>query len=132
MSSEAPRIVHVSLRVRDLEASSRFYQQLFGFRRLGGDSRSKDHVSRHLTDGVIDLALIEYPEDRGRADCPTPGATPGIHHFGVAVADLEAWTRRVREAGGQLLTPPGEVPVKFRDPDGAICELVPFGRYQVA
>ncbi|MBI4412944.1 MAG: VOC family protein, partial [candidate division NC10 bacterium] len=29
-------------------------------------------------------------------------------------------------------TPPGEVPVKFRDPDGAICELVPFGRYKVA
>ena len=131
MSSEAPRIVHVSLRVRNLEASTRFYQQVFGFRHLG-DSQSKDHVSRHLTDGVIDLALIEYPEDRGRADCPTPGAAPGIHHFGVAVADLEAWTRRVREAGGQFLTSPGEIPVKFRDPDGAICEIVPFGRYKVA
>jgi len=131
VGNEAPRIVHVSLRVRDLEASTRFYQQIFGFRRLG-DSKSRDHVSRHLSDGVIDLALIEYPEDKGRADCPTPGAAPGIHHFGVAVADLEASTRRVREAGGQILTPPGEVPVKFRDPDGAICELVPFGRYQVA
>jgi len=131
VSSEAPRIVHVSLRVRDLEASTRFYRQVFGFRHLG-DSQSKDHVSRHLTDGVIDLALIEYPEDRGRGDCPTPGAAPGIHHFGVAVADLEAWTRRVREAGGQFLTPPGEIPVKFRDPDGAICELVPFGRYKVS
>ncbi len=131
MSSEAPRIVHVSLRVRDLEASTRFYQRIFGFRRLG-DSKSTDHLSRHLTDGVIDLALIEYPEDRGRADCPTPGAAPGIHHFGVAVADVEALTRRVREAGGQVLTPPGEIPVKFRDPDGAICELVPFGRYKVA
>lgn len=130
MSSEAPRIVHISLRVRDLEASTSFYQRTFGFRHLG-DSQSKDHVSRHLTDGVIDLALIEYPEDRGRADCPTPGAAPGIHHFGVAVADLEAWTRRVREAGGQVLTPPGEIPVKFRDPDGAICEIVPFGRYKV-
>ncbi|MBI3007840.1 MAG: VOC family protein [candidate division NC10 bacterium] len=131
MSNEAPRIVHVSLRVRDLETSARFYQQIFGFRRLGY-SKSKDRISRHLTDGVIDLALIEYAEDRGRADCPTPGAAPGIHHFGVAVADLETWTRRVREAGGQVLTPPGEIPVKFRDPDGAICELVPFGRYKVA
>ncbi len=131
MSSEAPRIVHISLRVRNLEASTRFYQQIFGFRHLK-DSQSKDHLSRHLTDGVIDLALIEYPEDRGRADCPTPGAAPGIHHFGVAVADLEAWIRRVREAGGQVLTPPGEIPVKFRDPDDAICELVPFGRYKVA
>ena len=77
MSSEAPRIVHVSLRVRDLEASTRFYQQLFGFRHLG-DSRSGDHVSRHLTDGVIDLALIEYSEDRGRADCPTPIARSAL------------------------------------------------------
>jgi len=131
MTIEAPRIVHVSLRVRDLETSTRFYQEVFGFRRLG-DSKSRDHLSRHLTDGVIDLALTEYPEDRGRADCPTPGAAPGIHHFGVAVADLEAWIRRVREAGGQVLSPPGEIPVKFRDPDGAICELVPFGRYKVA
>ena len=131
MSSEAPRIVHVSLRVRDLEASTRFYQQVFGFRPLG-ESKSRDHLSRHLTDGVIDLALIEYPEDKKRTDYPTPGAAPGIHHFGVAVADLEAWTRRVREAGGEVLTPIGEVPVKFRDPDGAICELVPFGRYKVA
>jgi len=131
MGSEAPRIVHVSLRVRDLETSTRFYQEVFGFRRLG-DSKSRDHLSRHLTDGVIDLALIEYPEDRGRADSPTPGAAPGIHHFGVAVADVEASTRRVREAGGNILTPPGDIPVKFRDPDGAICELVPFGRYKVA
>lgn len=131
MGTEAPRIVHVSLRVRDLETSTRFYQQVFGFRRLH-DTKSRDHVSRHLTDGVIDLALIEYPEDRGRADYPIPGATPGIHHFGVAVADLEAWIRRVREAGGEVLTPLGEIPVKFRDPDGAICELVPFGRYKVA
>ena len=131
MSREAPRIVHVSLRVRDLETSTRFYQQIFGFRRLA-DSQSKDHASRHLTDGVIDLALIEYAGDRGRADCPTPGAAPGIHHFGVAVADLDASIRRVREAGGNILTPPGDIPVKFRDPDGAICELVPFGRYKVA
>ncbi len=131
MNSETPRIIHVSLRVRDLEASTRFYQQVFGFRRLG-DTKSKDHVSRHLTDGLIDLALMEYSGDRDRVDGPVPGAVPGIHHFGVAVADLEGWTRRVEEAGGQVLTPPGEVPVKFRDPDGVICELVPFGRYQVA
>jgi len=131
VNSETPRIIHLSLRVRDLEASTRFYQQVFGFRHLG-DSTSKDHVSRHLTDGVVDLALMEYPGDRQRVDGPPPGTVPGIHHFGVAVADLDAWTRRVREAGGEVLTAPGAVPVKFRDPDGSICELVPFGRYDVS
>ncbi len=131
MTNETPQIVHVSLRVRDLDASTRFYQHVFGFRHVG-DTRSKDHVSRHLTDGVIDLALMEYPGDRDRVEGPAPGAVPGIHHFGVAVADLDAWTRRVRDAGGELLTPAGQVPVKFRDPDGVICELVPFGRYEVS
>ncbi len=129
MNAETPRIVHVSLRVRDLEASTRFYREVFGFR-VVGDATSKDHVSRHLTDDRVDMALMEYGGDRDRADYPLPGAVPGLHHFGVAVDDLEAWTRRVREAGGQVLTPPGEVPVKFRDPDGTICELVPFGRYR--
>ncbi len=130
MQDEGPRIVHLSLRVRDLEASTRFYRHVFGFRHLG-DTKSRDHLSRHLTDGLIDLALMEYPEDRARSDHPLPGAVPGIHHFGIAVDDLDVWSRRVEEAGGRVLTPSGEVPVKFRDPDGTICELVPFGRYQV-
>jgi lactoylglutathione lyase len=128
VTDEAPRIVHLSIRVLDLETSTRFYEHVFGFRQVK-DSHSKDHVSRHMTDGVIDLALMAYPEDRGRSGHPLPGAAPGIHHFGVAVTDLETWTRRVQEAGGRVLTPPGKVPVKFRDPDGVICELVPFGRY---
>ena len=39
--------------------SGDFYQQVFGFR----DSETKktrDHVSRHMTDGQIDFTLMKY------------------------------------------------------------------------
>jgi catechol 2,3-dioxygenase-like lactoylglutathione lyase family enzyme len=52
------RINHVALKVTDLEAATKFYENVFGFRQVK-TGRSRGHISRHLTDGNIDLALME-------------------------------------------------------------------------
>jgi catechol 2,3-dioxygenase-like lactoylglutathione lyase family enzyme len=51
------RINHVALKVTDLETATRFYETVFGFRQVG-TGRSRGHISRHLTDGYVDLALM--------------------------------------------------------------------------
>jgi catechol 2,3-dioxygenase-like lactoylglutathione lyase family enzyme len=51
------RINHVALKVTDLEAATKFYENVFGFRQVS-TGRSRGHISRHLTDGYIDLALM--------------------------------------------------------------------------
>jgi hypothetical protein len=47
------------LKVTDLEAATKFYENVLGFRQVK-TGRSRGHISRHLTDGNIDLALMVY------------------------------------------------------------------------
>src|SRR5690349_16691798 len=56
------RINHVALKVTDLETATRFYENVFGFRQVS-TGRSRGHISRHLTDGYIDLALMVYDSE---------------------------------------------------------------------
>ena len=121
------RINHVALKVTDLEAATKFYENVFGFRQVK-TGRSRGHISRHLTDGNIDLALMVY-DSEDDAEAKLVGAGPAIHHFGIEVDDHEAFAAKVAANGGVILSPPGEVPIKYRAPDGTIAEIVPQGRY---
>ncbi|MBI4573756.1 MAG: hypothetical protein HY713_10805 [candidate division NC10 bacterium] len=51
-------------------------------------------------------------------------------HIALKVEDLEASVRELLATGCEILSPPGELPVKFRDPTGVVAELVPVGRYK--
>ena len=53
------RIVHLALKVDDLEKTTRFHEKVFGFKEVE-TSKVRDHTSRRLTDGTIDLALLKY------------------------------------------------------------------------
>ncbi|MGZ5172224.1 MAG: VOC family protein, partial [Burkholderiales bacterium] len=55
------RIVHLALKVEDLEKTSQFYETVFGFWQAE-TRKTRDHLSRHLTDGTIDFTLIKYDE----------------------------------------------------------------------
>ena len=123
------RIVHLSLKVDDVKGSGDFYQSVFGFR----DSETKktrDHVSRHMTDGQIDFTLMKYDEGTQSAESKASGDGPCIHHFAIEVEDLDKATREIKSYGSQVVSDPGVVPVKFRAPGGTIAELVPVGRYK--
>ena len=123
------RIVHLALKVDDLERTTQFYREVFGFSEMSTD-RVRDHTSRHLSDGTIDLALIQYDAGTQSAESRASGEGPCIHHFAVEVADLPAAEKRVRALGCEIISDPGVVPVKFRSPGGIVCEIVPEGRYK--
>lgn len=55
---------------------------------------------------------------------------PRIVHLALKVEDLEASVRELEASGCEILSPPGELPVKFRDVSGVVAELVPVGRYK--
>jgi lactoylglutathione lyase len=128
--SEKSRIVHLALKVQDLEKATRFYENVFGFRQVS-TGRNHQHVSRHLTDGETDLALMLYDsEDAAEAQLAGPG--PRIHHWGIEVADQDAFARAIEQHGGQILSKPGAGALKFRAPDGTLAEVVSAGRYEKA
>jgi lactoylglutathione lyase len=122
------RIVHIALKVNDLEKTSEFYESVFGFKSVE-TSKVRDHTSRHLTDGAIDLALIKY-DSEDSAEARASGAGPCIHHFAIEVDDFDQTVAEIRRSGCEILSDPGVVPVKFRAPGGTVAEIVPPARYK--
>jgi len=122
------RINHVALKVTDLEAATKFYENVFGFRQAG-TGRSRGHISRHLTDGYVDLALMVY-DSEDDPEAKLVGEGPAIHHFGIEVEGRQAFIDKIQANGGTLLSKPDSGTVKFRSPDGTIAELVDVGRYE--
>jgi lactoylglutathione lyase len=125
-----PGYLHTMVRVRDLEASIRFYE-LLGMRELR---------RREVPDGKYTLVFIGYDDNAhgqaeieltynwGKDDGYEVGT--GFGHFAVAVPDVAAAAERVRSGGGKVTREAG--PVKFgttviafvEDPDGYKIELI--------
>jgi lactoylglutathione lyase len=122
------RINHVALKVTDLETATKFYENVFGFRQVR-TGRSRGHISRHLTDGYVDLTLMVYDSEED-AEAKLVGEGPAIHHFGIEVDDRREFIEKIEANGGVLLSKPDSGTVKFRSPDGTIAEIVDVGRYE--
>jgi len=90
----------------------------------------RDHTSRHLSDGRLDVALIKYDAGTQSAESKAAGEGPCIYHFAMEVEDLTAATRAITSYGCEIISDPGVIPVKFRAPGGTVCEIVPKGRYK--
>jgi lactoylglutathione lyase len=123
------RIVHIALKVDDLERSRQFYENIFGFRE-NKTEKVRDHTSCHLSDGAIDLSIMQYDAGTQSAESKAAGEGPCIHHFAVEVNDMAAAEKQIRAFGCEIISDPGVVPVKFRAPGGTVCEIVPRLRYK--
>ena len=127
-----PRITHIALKVDDIGKTSAFYETVFGFRHVNTvqhEGRMGNHISRHLTDGIMDLTLINY-EHENADQASLAGPAPCIHHFGIEVDDVDVFVEKLAASGAKILSEPGKLPVKFQAPGGPISEVVPEGRYQ--
>ncbi len=123
------RIVHLSLKVDEVGRTGEFYKKVFGFQDAE-TMKTRDHISRHMTDGEIDFTLMKYDAGTQSAESKAAGDGPCIHHFAIEVEDVAAATAEVKSHGCEIVSDPGVMPVKFRAPGGTIAELVQIGRYK--
>jgi catechol 2,3-dioxygenase-like lactoylglutathione lyase family enzyme len=113
--------------VRDVEASSRWYQQLLGARNLGGGSDHDDIYDRLYSDGRLILQLhawdVEEHVNLVDADAAPPGH--GMLLW-FEVDDFDAAVARARNLGAEVIEEPhvnpapGHREIWIRDPDGYV------------
>jgi catechol 2,3-dioxygenase-like lactoylglutathione lyase family enzyme len=112
-------LTHVALAVRDVERSSRFYQDVFGaveiYRQAG--------FAQLQTPGARDVLVLEEAPDRA-------GRAGGVAHFGFRLTspdDIGIAREAVERAGGTVREQgefvPGEPYLFALDPDGYEIEI---------
>jgi catechol 2,3-dioxygenase-like lactoylglutathione lyase family enzyme len=96
-----PRIQYIAVICRDPETVAEYYKTYFGLSELGVSPAGD--VS--LTDGFYNLSLLrdraelrEEPTPVASAGCAECGhATLGLHHFGIAVDEIETIKQRLNQ-----------------------------------
>lgn len=114
---KTPTRMHVGLEVRDLEASVRFYQTLFG---VAPSKRKPGYAKFESEETPVNLTLNERADATGRM-------TGGSAHLGIEVKSTKAVAAalaRMSEAGVGVLPETGSCCFAFQekvwlaDPDG--------------
>ncbi len=125
------RIVHIALKCGDnksLEDAAKFYEEIFGIYPTKS-KHARGHLSKHMTDGNIDLALMLY-DSEDEKEAKLAGAGPRIHHIGIEVADRPSMIKKIEDNGGSIYSDRAEGALKYRSADGTLGEIVAAGRYE--
>ena len=120
------RLRHFAVCVKDLEKAAQFYADVFDLKRVGREDLEIGSAI-YMTDGVINLALLNFKGDTGHG-LADPSKFVGAHHFGFQVDDLAETQRRIEKAGGKFFFDLGDerhgnFERKFKDPDGVIFDI---------
>lgn len=121
------RLRHIAIVVRDLEKAAKFYEGVFDLKRVGAETLDFA-TAIYLSDGVINLALLNYLGKRGSGLDDAKNFV-GTHHFGFQVDDIAATQKKIEAAGGKFFFDLGEdqekenFERKFKDPDGIIFDI---------
>ena len=97
------RIKHIALTTGNPDKVAAFYKDAFGLKEI----RRSPNGAVFLTDGYINLAILNHKTDRD-ADVGANGPNyNGIHHFGFEVEDLGEASQKIEAAQGRRLTQKG-------------------------
>src|SRR5690242_21896118 len=91
---------HFAVVVGDLEKAAKFYEGVFGLKRVGQE-KLDFAAAIYLSDGVVQLALLNYFGKRGSGLDDAKNYV-GAHHFGFQVDDLADAQKKIEAMGGQF------------------------------
>ncbi len=137
MTVARPDLHHIALTVTDLDASVRWYEEVFDIR-LKMDVPHQGGVGKLLADESFELIMVLHRHDTNDGDIFGETVT-GLDHVGLRVtsrADLEAWQAHLESNGVERRDaadkPSTQSPIAdeaygsvlvFRDPDNIQLEL---------
>lgn len=121
---------HVTIVVRDLDATRRFYVDVLGMAEV--ERPGFNFAGQWFQAGATQIHTILEYEGSGPAGCGAGNNSRG-HHFAFVVDDAPAWVERLASFGITPISPPrnrpdGFVQVFVQDPDGHLVELCSAGR----
>jgi catechol 2,3-dioxygenase-like lactoylglutathione lyase family enzyme len=126
-------VVETAISVSNVEASARFYEDLFGFERLLTDPRI---CAMNVAPGHV---FLIFQRGESRNSFVTPGGmipghdAAGTQHFAFSIAteDFDPWCDKLRARGIEIEStvtwPLGGRSIYFRDPDQHAVELATPG-----
>lgn len=117
------RLRHIAISVPDLRKAAAFYEDAFGLSR-----ESESAIAIRLSDGTVNLTLLNFPTDADAGDERGKDFV-GLHHMGVWVDDLTEAGEDIKNAGGVFQSmEDAEIPIenaehKYRDPFGVVIDI---------
>jgi catechol 2,3-dioxygenase-like lactoylglutathione lyase family enzyme len=125
------KIRHIAIACKDPWKAAEFYMQAFGLEKVG-ETNWENASGVYLSDGVINLALLHYKNDKA-AGVGRDMNFSGLHHIGFWVDDVAGSRRNAESAGATYMS--GEAPtdstafyeIKYLDPDGNIFDITGRG-----
>ena len=128
---------HVGICVTDLERSTKFYEEVLGFR-FWWELEAPDegtsqllqipqpvglHAVYLVRDGFV-LELLHYSRAGTEPFRPRVMNEPGLTHLSLSVGDIQAVLEKVAPHGGQVVEETDmKAAIIIRDPDGQVIEL---------
>ena len=141
----APLLRNVGVTVANLEKSTKFYTEVFGYKadakptKIGAvlsplmEVENLDLTIQYIeTGGPVRIELLYFGNPKSTGDGSRhPINTRGLSHWQIRVPNVNATVAKVKAAGGTVLEntrfgkPDAPVAIFVLDPDGTRIELVP-------
>ena len=86
------RLRHIAMQVPDPHKAAEFYMRVFGMQKVG-ETDWENARGVYLSDGVINLALLDYKTVEAAGEDRGVGFV-GVHHIGFWVDDVAAVKER--------------------------------------
>lgn len=139
MGNIVQKIHHTGITVKNLEESIKFYEEVFGFKLIGGVDLDVDAEGimkgvkikiAFLKAGEDDLELLEYVQSKDKKIVDMNPWDPGVQHLSFKVTDVRGFYKKHKN-WITFLVPPVDFKTKeidttwtyLKDPNGTLLEL---------
>ena len=94
------KIRHIALTTKNPAQAAEFYKQAFDLKEI----RRSENGAVFLSDGYINLAILNWKTEKDADVGPNGPNYNGIHHIGFQVDDLDEACQKMEQARGKQVT----------------------------